>query len=79
MLGRIAAGAPIYAEENREDTIPLSPEWLDRKGADVFALRVRGESMIDAHIMDGDLVLVRAQTGGQPATSSPPWWTARPP
>ena len=66
VLGRIAAGSPISAEQNVEGTIPLSAEWVDRKGADVFALRVRGESMIDAHIMDGDLVLVRAQTGAQP-------------
>jgi len=66
VLGRIAAGSPIYADQNLEGTIPLSADWVDRKGADVFALRVRGESMIDAHIMDGDLVLVRAQTGAQP-------------
>ena len=66
VLGRIAAGSPIYAEQNLEGTIPVSADWVDRKGADVFALRVRGESMIDAHIMDGDLVLVRAQTGAQP-------------
>ena len=70
VLGRIAAGSPIYAEQNVEGTIPLSAEWVDRKGADVFALRVRGESMIDAHIMDGDLV--------SRATSWPPWWTTRP-
>ncbi len=66
VLGRIAAGSPIYADQNLEGTIPLSADWVDRKGADVFALRVRGESMIEAHIMDGDLVLVRAQTGAQP-------------
>ena len=66
VLGRIAAGSPIYADQNLEGTIPLSAEWVDRKGADVFALRVHGESMIEAHIMDGDLVLVRAQTGAQP-------------
>ena len=66
VLGRIAAGSPIYAEQNLEGTIPLSADWVDRKGADVFALRVHGESMIEAHIMDGDLVLVRAQTGAQP-------------
>ena len=66
VLGRIAAGSPIYAEQNLEGTIPVSADWVDRKGADVFALRVRGESMIDAHLMDGDLVLVRAQTGAQP-------------
>ena len=61
LLGRIAAGAPILAVENREDSIPLSPDWLGAQGQDVFALRVRGESMIGAHIVDGDLVLVRRQ------------------
>jgi repressor LexA len=61
LLGRIAAGAPITAVENHEDTIPLRPDWLGAGGQDVFALRVRGDSMIDAHIVDGDLVLVRKQ------------------
>jgi repressor LexA len=61
LLGRIAAGAPITAVENHEDTIPLRPDWLGTGGQDVFALRVRGDSMIEAHIMDGDLVLVRHQ------------------
>jgi repressor LexA len=65
ILGRIAAGAPIFAEENREDALPVRPEWFARKGEDLFALRVRGESMIDAHIMDGDLVLVRRQDSAQ--------------
>ncbi|MET0852695.1 MAG: transcriptional repressor LexA [Candidatus Rokuibacteriota bacterium] len=66
ILGRIAAGTPLYAEENREDSIPVRPEWFARKGEDLFALRVRGDSMIDAHIMDGDLVLVRRQDSAQP-------------
>ena len=61
VLGRIAAGAPITAVENHEDTVPLRPDWLAAGGRDVFALRVRGDSMIEAHIMDGDLVLVRKQ------------------
>ena len=61
LLGRIAAGAPITAVANHEDTIPLRPEWLGTGGQDVFALRVRGDSMIEAHIMDGDLVFVRKQ------------------
>jgi repressor LexA len=65
VLGRIAAGTPVFAEENREDSIPVRPEWFARKGEDLFALRVRGESMIDAHIMDGDLVLVRRQDSAQ--------------
>jgi repressor LexA len=61
LVGRIAAGVPITAVENHEDTIPLRPDWLGTGGQDVFALRVRGDSMIEAHIMDGDLVLVRKQ------------------
>ena len=65
VLGRIAAGIPIHAVQNVESTIPLSVDWLERKGEDIFALRVRGESMIDAHILDGDLVLVRPQASAQ--------------
>jgi len=61
VLGRIAAGVPITAVENREDTIPLAPEWLGTAGAEVFALHVRGDSMVNAHIVDGDLVVVRRQ------------------
>jgi repressor LexA len=61
VLGRIAAGTPIMAVENQEDSIPLRPDWLAAQGQDVFALRVRGESMIGAHILDGDLVIVRRQ------------------
>lgn len=61
LLGRIAAGAPITAVEHHDDTIPLRPDWLGAGGQDVFALRVQGDSMIQAHIMDGDLVLVRKQ------------------
>ena len=66
VLGRIAAGTPILAVENREDSIPLRPDWLQAQGGDVFALRVRGESMVGAHIVDGDLVLVRRQEGASP-------------
>jgi repressor LexA len=66
ILGRIAAGVPITAVENREDGIPLRPEWLGAQGEDVFALRVRGDSMIGAHIVDGDLVLVRRQDSATP-------------
>ena len=66
ILGRIAAGAPLLAEENREGDLPVAPSALADRGEDVFALRVRGQSMIDAHIMDGDLVLVRRQDTAQP-------------
>ncbi|MBI4592801.1 MAG: repressor LexA [Candidatus Rokubacteria bacterium] len=64
ILGRIAAGAPLLAEEHREGELPLAPSALPNAD-EVFALRVRGESMIDAHICNGDLVLVRRQDSAQ--------------
>ena len=66
VLGRVAAGAPLLAEENREGELPLASASLPNGGEDVFALRVRGDSMIDAHICDGDLVLVRRQDSANP-------------
>ncbi len=66
ILGRIAAGLPLLAEENREGSVPILADWLAGKGEDLFALRVRGESMVNAHILDGDLVLVRRQETAQP-------------
>ena len=66
VLGRVAAGSPLLAEENREGELPMAPDALPNRGEDVFALRVRGESMIEAHICDGDLVLVRRQDSAQP-------------
>lgn len=66
VLGRIAAGAPLLAEENREGSLPIGTEWLAGKGEEIFALRVRGDSMINAHIVEGDLVLVRRQTSAEP-------------
>jgi repressor LexA len=65
VLGRVAAGAPLLAEENREGELPMAADALPNGGEDVFALRVRGDSMIDAHICDGDLVLVRKQESAQ--------------
>lgn len=65
ILGRIAAGQPLLAEENREGVLPIAASALPGRGEDMFALRVRGESMIDAHIVDGDLVLVRRQDSAQ--------------
>lgn len=59
IVGSIAAGAPITAVENIEDTFPLPAELV---GDDtIFMLRVRGDSMINAGIFDGDLVAVRQQ------------------
>jgi len=58
IVGNVAAGVPILAEQNIEDHILLSPE-LAQDGN--FLLRVRGDSMINAGILDGDLVLVKPQ------------------
>jgi repressor LexA len=58
LLGQIAAGAPLLADQNVEDELAV-PEPLGRN-AD-FLLRVRGDSMIDAGILDGDVVVVRRQ------------------
>ena len=57
LLGRVAAGAPILAEENVEDTLVVDGS-LVRPGKH-FALRVRGDSTRDAGILDGDIVIVR--------------------
>ncbi|MFD7659043.1 transcriptional repressor LexA [Actinosynnema sp. NPDC059797] len=59
MLGRIAAGGPILAEESIEDVFPL-PRDLVGEG-EVFLLKVVGDSMVDAAITDGDWVVVRQQ------------------
>ena len=57
VVGRVAAGEPIFAEQNIEDTFPLPDRFVN--GGNNFMLRVRGESMIEAGIMDGDLILVQ--------------------
>jgi repressor LexA len=59
LVGQIAAGGPLLAEEQIEDYMAM-PEELTRGGAD-FLLRVKGDSMVDAGILDGDLVVVRRQ------------------
>ncbi len=57
LLGSIAAGAPLLAEENVDDYLAV-PEPLSR-GGEEFLLRIRGDSMVDAGILDGDIVVVR--------------------
>jgi len=59
VLGRIAAGAPLLAEENVEDHVAIDVGLAGDE--EHFALRVAGESMIDAGILDGDLVVIRRQ------------------
>lgn len=59
LVGRVAAGAPILAEQNIEDLVDV-PAFL-RRDDDDFVLRVRGDSMSGAGIMDGDFVVVHPQ------------------
>ncbi len=59
VLGRIAAGQPLLATENVEDTLPLPRSWV--RGDEVFLLKVVGESMAPM-ILPGDLVMVRVQS-----------------
>src|ERR1044071_6508545 len=60
IVGRVAAGSPIMSHPNVESRIPVPPEMF-RPRAD-FLLRVRGESMRDAGILDGDLLAVHRQS-----------------
>lgn len=60
IVGKVTAGMPILAVENREDTFPLPVEFVGN--SESFMLRVRGDSMIEAGILDGDLVLVKRQS-----------------
>ena len=59
VLGKVAAGQPIYATENIERTFPLPLDMLGN--SDTFMLRVQGESMINAGIFDGDYIIVKRQ------------------
>lgn len=57
LVGKIAAGAPILAVQQVEEYIPFKPDFGD--GKDLFALRIKGESMIKAGILEGDIIVVR--------------------
>ena len=59
LVGTIAAGDPIEAIEHTEEDLAISPSVFGCEQC--FGLRVRGDSMIDAHIMDGDLAIIRRQ------------------
>ncbi|MBY8871141.1 transcriptional repressor LexA [Micromonospora sp. PLK6-60] len=63
MLGRIAAGGPILAEQAVEDIFPLPRELVGE--GEVFMLQVKGDSMLDAAICDGDWVVVRQQPNAE--------------
>ena len=61
ILGRVAAGLPLLAEENVIDTVRVD-RMLVRGGREVFGLRVTGDSMIEAGIMSGDYIFVKKQS-----------------
>ena len=60
LVGEVAAGGPLLAQENIEEYVAV-PEPLSR-GGEEFVLRVKGDSMVNAGILDGDLVVVRRQS-----------------
>ena len=60
VIGKVAAGQPLLAVENRERTFPVPIDLT--KGNEVFMLKVKGESMIEAGILNGDYVIVKKQT-----------------
>ena len=61
ILGRVAAGQPLLADQQIEETLAVDERWAGSQG-DVFALRVKGESMMNAGILNGDYVLVHRQS-----------------
>ena len=61
LLGRVAAGQPILAVEDAEETVRVDRFFLGAGTREVFALRVKGDSMIEAGIFDGDFIFVRKQ------------------
>jgi repressor LexA len=64
VLGRVAAGLPLLAQENVVDTLRVD-RMLIRGGRDVFGLRVTGDSMIEAGILSGDYIFVRKQASAE--------------
>ncbi len=66
LLGRVAAGAPLLATENVEDSVRIDSFLLGGAGKEVFALRVKGQSMIDDGIFDGDYLFVRKTASASP-------------
>jgi len=64
LIGRIAAGTPIMAEENVEDTLAMDKTLLPRSGQ-IFALRVQGDSMTGDGILNEDLAIIRIQKNAE--------------
>ena len=66
LVGRIAAGTPILAQEDREEDLPVDPALFGSR--DCLALRVRGDSMIGAGILDGDLAVIEPGEQAEPGS-----------
>jgi repressor LexA len=65
LVGMVPAGPALEIFENLGDEVVL-PEWLAEKGGDIVAFRVQGQSMKDAYIQDGDLVLIKKTSQAEP-------------
>jgi repressor LexA len=66
VLGKVAAGAPLLAVENVEDSVRIDSFFIGSNGKEVFALRVKGESMIEDGIYDGDYLFVKKTPSASP-------------
>lgn len=66
VLGKVAAGAPLLASEQIEDSVRIDSFLLGGNGREVFALRVKGESMIEDGIFDGDYIFVKKSPNATP-------------
>ena len=66
LLGKVAAGAPLLAEEHMEDSVKIDSFLIGGAGREVFALREKGQSMIEDGIHDGDYLFVRKTPSAQP-------------
>ncbi len=62
LVGQIAAGTPILASESIEEAYPVPADWVGGDSGTLFMLTVKGDSMINAGIFDGDYVIVRQQS-----------------
>lgn len=66
LVGRVSAGMPVLAEENIEEMIPVPRKMVGWQDENCFLLTVRGDSMVNAGIHHGDLVIVRSQPTAEP-------------
>lgn len=66
LVGEVAAGTDVLAQQNVEELLPLPADFTG--DGQLFMLRVRGDSMVDAGILDGDYVVVRQQPTAEPGT-----------